>query len=248
MRAYIEQHTENGDPARINFHIATQAFIHFGYHIIETATAAEIPADDRECVAVGSIAYIKSALQHLNISLPSEMSYPESLRAYLGRKIWPSTIDEISNDPAAWNVFVKPQDELKKFTGRVVRHLGDLRSTGDQAGNTAVWVSETVDFVREWRVFVRYGKILDIRPYKGDYHFHYDVTVIENALAAFKDAPHAYAMDFGVTSDGRTLLVEVNEGFSIGAYGLFYTDYARLLSARWAQLTGYKDLLAFDQP
>lgn len=76
----------------------------------------------------------------------------------------------------------------------------------------------------------------------------YDPAVIESAWAAFDDAPAAYAMDWGVTDDGRTLLVEVNEGYSVGAYGLYFTDYARFLSARWAQLTGTTGLCAFDLP
>ena len=36
-------------------------------------------------------------------------------------------------------------------------------------------------------------------------------------------------------------LIEVNDGYSIGSYGLFPADYARLLSSRWAQMTGAKD-------
>ncbi len=29
-----------------------------------------------------------------------------------------------------------------------------------------------------------------------------------------------FSMDFGLTDDGRTLLIEVNDGYSIGCYGL----------------------------
>ena len=53
-------------------------------------------------------------------------------------------------------------------------------------------------------------------------------------------------MDFGVTVDGRTLMIEVNDGYALGSYGLYYLDYAKLLSARWAQLTGTTDEAAFD--
>ena len=53
-------------------------------------------------------------------------------------------------------------------------------------------------------------------------------------------------MDFGVTADGRTLMIEVNDGYSLGCYGLLYLDYAKLLSARWAELTDTYDECAFD--
>ncbi|RYD88657.1 MAG: DUF4343 domain-containing protein [Sphingobacteriales bacterium] len=189
---------------------------------------------------------MKRTFEHLGIQLPDEdMSYPESLRGYLGRNIWTSTADEIAADPTKWDVFIKPKSDLKRFTGKHIRGIADLRNIGDQGRNTPVWVSEPVRFMREWRVFVRYGRIMGIRPYKGDYRVHYDVAVIESAIRDFAGAPAGYAIDFGVTDDGRTLLIEVNEGYSIGAYGLYYTDYAKLLSARWAQLTGYEDLCNF---
>ena len=48
-------------------------------------------------------------------------------------------------------------------------------------------------------------------------------------------------MDFCLTDDGRTLLIEVNDGCSIGCYGLEPIDYAKLLSTRWAELTNTED-------
>ena len=91
------------------------------------------------------------------------------------------------------------------------------------------------------RVFVRYGKILDVRPYKGDWRIHFDADIIESAVNEYKSAPAAYAIDFGVTDDGRTLLIEVNDGYALGSYGLFYPDSSKLLSARWAELTNTTD-------
>ncbi len=43
-------------------------------------------------------------------------------------------------------------------------------------------------------------------------------------------------MDFGVTFESETILIEVNDGFSIGNYGLADYHYARLLEARWDEL------------
>jgi hypothetical protein len=50
--------------------------------------------------------------------------------------------------------------------------------------------------------------------------------------------PAGYGIDFGVLTDGRTVLVEVNEGYSLSPYGLESTEYAELLEARWLQLAG----------
>ena len=45
----------------------------------------------------------------------------------------------------------------------------------------------------------------------------------------------------GVTDTGESILIEINDGYSLGAYGLQSVQYAQLLSARWAELTGTED-------
>ena len=51
------------------------------------------------------------------------------------------------------------------------------------------------------------------------------------------NAPAGYSADFGVTDDGRTLLVEVNDGYSLGSGGLVANLYAELLRSRWQEMT-----------
>jgi hypothetical protein len=69
--------------------------------------------------------------------------------------------------------------------------------------------------------------------------------VVEHCIRDYISQPAGYVMDFGVTDKGETVLIEVNDGFSIGSYGLFHIDYAKLLAARWAELTGTEDELNF---
>ena len=38
---------------------------------------------------------------------------------------------------------------------------------------------------------VRWSSI-DVRPYTGDYHAHFDASVIDEAISCWKDAPIAY--------------------------------------------------------
>ncbi|WP_400190941.1 ATP-grasp domain-containing protein [Hymenobacter sp. B81] len=116
---------------------------------------------------------------------------------------------------------------------------------GEQGRDTAVWCASPVLFVAEWRCFVRYGQILDLRLYRGDWSKAPNRQTIEQAVAAYAEAPTGYALDFGLTDAGATVVVEANEGYSIGAYGLAPVLYAKLLSARWAQLTGTEDYCNF---
>lgn len=67
------------------------------------------------------------------------------------------------------------------------------------------------------------------------------MDIIENAINDFKDIPAGCSLDFGVTNDGRTLLIEMNDGMALGSYGLSDIAYALLLIARWCELINIED-------
>ena len=77
--------------------------------------------------------------------------------------------------------------------------------------------------------------------HRGDRDAECDRSVIDAAVEVFSTKPAACALDFGVTKDGRTLLIEMNDGYSLGTYGLDPVLYARLLTARWAELNRTED-------
>jgi hypothetical protein len=91
-------------------------------------------------------------------------------------------------------------------------------------------------------IFVCRGDITEVCHYQGDPLRFPDARVIRNAIAEFGErAPAGYGIDFGVMDNGRTVLVEVNEGYSLGSYGLNSVEYAELLEARWFELTASAD-------
>jgi ATP-grasp domain, R2K clade family 3 len=50
-------------------------------------------------------------------------------------------------------------------------------------------------------------------------------------------APCAFfALDVGVLATGETVLVEVNDGFSLGRYGLPVALYTDMVIARWEEM------------
>lgn len=243
MKVYIQSY-ENNIPRNYNFMNAYQGFREMGFETVHFCDKEKLRESSKEDVVVGYVDTIRERLYDFGLITP-EIDYPYELQEYLGRKIWKAKMSEISNDPTKWPMFVKPLED-KQFTGVVVRTPKDLIGCGILGVNQDVYCSEVVDFAAEWRCFVRYGKILSVRPYKGDWRKQYDYKVIESAVKDFSSAPAGYSADFGITEDGRTLLIEINDGYSLGCYGLFYIDYAKLLSARWAELTNTKDECAFD--
>jgi ATP-grasp domain, R2K clade family 2 len=242
MKVYIIQN-KDGEFASVNFAIAYDGFRKMGWEIVpfsrqdNTRLFDLLPKD----VVVGYIEDVNAALSQLGFRSPVEINYPDELTNFLGRKVWKSYINYVAKHPELWNIFIKPATLTKKFTGRLVRSPKDLISCGDESEDTEIWCSEPVNFLAEWRCFVRYGEILGVKHYFGDWRVHFDAQVIEKAIAAYTSAPAGYAANFGVTDKGETLLIEVNDGYSIGAYGLFPPDYARLLASRWAQMTGSRD-------
>ncbi len=223
--------TEMQDYARRGFwaiNVETEPF--------ESAGAIDGMSDLGPDVGVaGYIGDVWRALRKLGRDIPPPLDYPEPLAPYLGRRVWQSTLGAVRDE--AGPVFVKPIVQ-KAFTGFVW--------VGDQASRmrvvtihdeTPVLCSDPLDLVAEHRAFVLDGEILDVRRYRGDWGKAPARNVVEAAAAAMKgSAPRAYCTDWGVTAEGSTVLVEANEGYAFGHYGLHPVLYARMLSARWHEL------------
>jgi hypothetical protein len=243
MKAYI-QTDKNGEFYNVNAFVAYEGFTALGWEIRKYYDVQEIEELDPEDVVVGGIGSVRKRLALLGLERSQgEIDYPDSLASYFGRKIWTTTIEELFEDKQSWNVFIKPKDTTKKFAGKVVKEYMDFAGLMDGNSATVVWCSEIVDFVTEWRCFIRYGEILDIRPYKGAWDSKLDLEVVRRAVKDFVDAPAAYGMDFGIDREGNMKLVEINDGHSLGTYGTSPLNYAKFLSARWSELSGTTDYL-----
>jgi len=243
MRAYI-QTDRNGNFYNVNAFIANEGFTSLGWETVKFHDVQEIKEFDPEHILVGGIGNVRKRLEILGFARKQgEIDYPPSLLRYFGRKIWATTLQELIQKPQDWNVFIKPKDTTKQFAGRVVKEYRDFIGLNDEDERTTIWCSEVVHFKTEWRCFIRYGQILDIRYYKGAWDSKIDLGVIESAVRDFIDAPAAYGMDFGVDPNGEMKLVEINDGHSLGTYGISPLNYAKFLSARWSELTGTTDYL-----
>lgn len=187
--------------------------------------------------------------------MPNIPDYPKEMESFLGRKIWTDTIDSISNHEEKWSAgyFVKPKRD-KAFTGKIISSISDLIGCGNHSENYEVLCSEPIDIVAEWRGFILYDKLVDLRPYglllnnNPGWMYQYDAKVVEDMMKAFvnwENRPSACSMDICVTKEGKTLLVEFNDTYALGCYGLPSIYYAKLISARWSQLLDRPDEFHF---
>lgn len=182
---------------------------------------------------------------------PHLEDYPEVLKPFLGRPIWTDTINSINSNPDKWGVFVKPVKE-KAFTGKVINGPADLVGCGSCYENYEVYCSKALNIKREWRGFYYYDKLIDLRPYSGDWKYNYNPTVIDKAIETFntwEDRPVACSLDFAVIEDEdrkqHTIFLEANDAYALGNYGLHCIDYAKMISARWSQILDRPDEFHF---
>lgn len=243
MIAHIQTHA-NGEFYNVNAFVAAEGFHTLGWEVRKFVTHTQIQGTDPEEIVVGGIANVRGRLETLGKPHSGkEIDYPEELQSFLGRKVTETTLEALFRDESQWGVFAKPRVDTKKFAGKVFDKFADFIGLTDDLHPTRIWCSEKVHFQAEWRCFIRYGEILDVRRYKGRWDSCPDAKIVQSMITAYAQAPAAYALDVGLDQSGRTLLVEVNDGHSLGTYGLGAVAYARFLAARWAQMSGSKDYL-----
>jgi hypothetical protein len=237
MKRIVYVHADaNGVPYSHNGYDAWCGFKEYGYDV-RFYTLDEIDSLPlaRDVIVVGGIPQIKRALERIGAPQPPELNVPEALLTFAGRRIWETTLAE-ARKPQNWPIFVKPLLKGKLFTGHVIADFPDIIGSAAIPGETPVLAQETRRFVSEWRVYVKYGSIVGIGHYSGEALIFPDPGIIQACIDVWTAAPAAYGIDFGITQEGKTFLVEVNDARSLGNYGLHPTIYARLLEARWDEM------------
>jgi len=197
---------------------------------------------------VGSIQAIRAAMRQYGKKLVEHTPYPNALKHLLHREVrYFNSLGEAKQllDKGE-SYFIKPAN-WKSFTGFVTSVSDDHRFFGT-SNRIPAYVSTVVQFQSEWRCYVADGEWLAISfagDEKADRYPMPDKDVIREAiteLTASGEAPAGYAIDFGVLNTGETALVELNDGFSIGAYDdVNFTHYGQVIYSRWRELIATKE-------
>lgn len=182
-----------------------------------------------------------------NVIPPESIDYPYCLQQFLGRKIKKMQLRDLEkilneNEEFGRTYFVKPIRN-KLFTGFTCMVPKDLCKL-QVSKSCEVYVSAAVNFVAEYRVYVYKNEIVDMYRYAGnDWKANADSNLVESMLELLKltKMPIFYSIDVGVTDEKKTLLVEVNDGYALGNYGLGPKAYAEMSSARWKEIMESKN-------
>lgn len=138
-------------------------------------------------------------------------------------------------------LFVKPK-QIKLFTGMVVNKQFGF-SLNPYPDDTDVIVSKPFEseIVSEWRCYVRKNiigdPIVDIRCYSGD---PFVIPKKEFILELFNQNilkyPKAYTIDVAILENGENTVVEYNDMWAIGNYGMENEKYVSLLKERYFEI------------
>jgi hypothetical protein len=241
-RVYIKR--AGGEIASEACYTAWKGFSHKAYPLDffepEDLAQKQLVLDKRTLV-VGGTTTVHQALRQIGVEVPLPLNIPESLLPFAGRRISTMTLGELRSHfqaEARAAVFVIPLVHAKTIQGSVISHAADLRSLEHLDENLALQTSDVVAFSSEWRYYVHRGAVVGLAHYRGDWMIFPPAAMVQRAVAEHIPAPIAYSLDFGITSDGRTLLVEANDAFALGAYGLDAVVYATMLEDRWLEIVG----------
>jgi hypothetical protein len=243
MKAFVEK--ADGEFRNVNGYVAWQGLVERGCEVefFEAAQVDDLALTPRTPVVAG-ILVVHRALRRLGCEPPALEPIPHQIQAYAGRDFGISTLGEARRKFAdgCGPLFIKPPaGQSKIFNGHVIAAFRDLIATSHLPDEQMVWWSQAVEFRAEFRGFVHRGELIGFRHYYGNFRLTVDFGKVEKALGDWTNKPIGCSMDWGVTKEGRTLLIEVNEGHSLGCYGLASHLYAPLLIDRWLEMTAAAD-------
>lgn len=189
-------------------------------------------------VIVGSVEECTNWLYTNGYKVPSQIPI-ELFSDWLGREFQIVPFETI--DTLEYPRFIKPASQIKAFTGFVARNPNDAYICTEGYRGDLI-IQTPVSIVSEYRMYINNHSIMGMRHYQGDCTRFPETKFIRDCFEYSKSVLdyHSYTLDFGVLDSGETILVEPNDGWAIGNYGIEPRDYWRFVKDRWLQITGIR--------
>lgn len=203
----------------------------------------------KDTIPVGTVEFLSA---YLNIGYGIHLkpiNIPYKLSSFAGREFGNTTIIEdigkvedglviSSNGKRHDKFFWKSADKMKAGYG-IAKNLSEIPKNINN-----VFLSEIVDILSEWRVFVHRNKIIDVKNYSGDFWETPSKKVVEEMVKAYQfDCPVSYTLDVAVInkkSIAETCVIEVHPILSCGLYGFDDLKYPYMLSQTFFEIVKNK--------
>jgi len=239
MRVYIQ--SVDKFPISDDCLLAMMGFKQRGWNVILFEDIEEVPVQ-KSLVLVAFIKETKEFLKKLDIEVPS-INIPDCLNKpkYLKRKVWTSTIEEVL-EKEEFPLFLKPLEKNPDLPSGVVQSKYNAPLLLSKVPvDTKLIVSNSLDIVAEYRCYVMDNNIVGVKHYQGNFNIFPNMQLVDEMILSYAyigGSPCCYTIDVGVLSNGETILIECNDAWAIGNYGLSSEIYSKFLSKRWFEIVG----------
>lgn len=187
-------------------------------------------------VFVGTTAFMKKVWKKLGVN-PKIISFPDVRHDFQFGTLG-EVLDKFKSTKSP--VFVKPL-EIKLFDGYPITDEWNLSYLKDYPLDTKVGYCPVYKFDAEFRIYVNDGRIIDIKNYVGKLslfpnqnEFQYINDIIKKNLGDLK-FPSTYALDYA-KGDDLWMIIEYNDFWALGNYGMPAEMYAKLLKKRYFEI------------
>ncbi|MBQ1328514.1 MAG: ATP-grasp domain-containing protein [Eubacterium sp.] len=217
-----------------DFYSNEDSFDDFG---IKLKKADEMDPRLKKAIPIGEISFVEKFLKIFHgIEFENAIEIPPCLRQmkYLKRKYSIVPVWEI---PRKGSYFIKDATRQKIFSykGDLETFLFDemFEERTSEFDNSFRFdyehlyqVSEIVEVLAEYRVYVLGGQVEAITQFAGNSFLFPDVELIKEAVATFNsqpDSPRSYSLDVMITPDG-TAITEIHNFMCLGLYNVNWNE------------------------
>lgn len=238
MKVFVQ--LKNNLPINVDIQNAIDGFEYLGYDIVgftfEDIIAGKLDFKSKSNPVVGSIDSMSLLFRNIN-KYPTPIDFPDSIikSGILNRNIINMKLDEFINEFKQNHkpMFVKPI-QTKLFDGTIISSIEQLSYL--RFDNCNVFVSEPIEILSEHRIYVHNKKAIYSCNYSGDFRVNPDFNYVDKLIETYTEQPIAYTIDVAILKDGSMTVVEFNDFWSIGSYGLYSIDYAQMLLDRYFEI------------
>ena len=183
----------------------------------------------RKNLFVGSTEFMQEVFNRIGVSV--------KLPKNSNRKCEIITLDEAHKRVSDGSkLFIKPV-EIKLFTGLVLDGM-QYSCLQSLPPDTKVMAYEVLPKIEsEWRIYIHNHQMIDSRNYSGDFTISPNYEYVSQIILENKDTfPCAYTIDIGILSNDENVVVEFNDMWAIGNYGIPNDIYLRCLKDRYFEI------------
>lgn len=240
MRVYIN--IKDNLPVNVDIQNAIDGFEYIGYDVY-TYTFTDILAEKYKNIYtkypfVGSIDSMTKLFKTIG-KYPDPIDFPTEIlnNNLLNREVKKTKLKDVISlyKENKENVFIKPV-KTKLFDGILISDESHLHYFNNVYNDIDVWISSEINIISEWRVYIHNNEIVYASNYKGDFKIIPDYNYVNNLITNYKNSPVSYTIDIGILKDLTNTVIEFNDFWAIGSYGLDPISYANMLNDRYFEI------------